>query len=450
MTSTMSNPFFDEASDATGALPAGLTDRLAALQAQVMDHARERGVRFTDLEEEVDFVIDPLPRVIGAQDWTDVEAGLKQRARALDAFVADVHGPRRAVADGVIPARVIDSCENLDPEAAALGPKDGRNWIGIAGLDLVRGERGEFLVLEDNCRTPSGLAYAMAAREAVEHALGAAELAHVRPLGDIPAMLTDVFDAARPDPSRPTNAVVLTDGPRNSAYFEHRRLAVAVGAPLVTPTEVELRGDRLWTNGAEHPIDVVYRRTNEDMSTSPIGRLLAPALAAGTVGLVNAFGTGVADDKLVHAYVEALIRYYLGEEPLLPSVRSIDLSTPEGIQEADDRLEELVVKPRGGSGGIGITICHQLDEVALAGVREQLHAAPEAFVAQERIPLSTHPTVIDGVAHPRHVDLRPFVLMAGETVHVMAGGLTRVALKEGSMIVNSSQDGGAKDTWILR
>jgi uncharacterized circularly permuted ATP-grasp superfamily protein len=450
MTRAPSVVTYDEASDHPAGLPPRLRERLPGLQTRVMEHARQRGVCFAGTGEAAQFVIDPFPRVIGADTWGRLEAGLAQRARALDAFVKDVYGARRVVADGVVPARVIDSCANLDPGAAALGPGDGRNWIGIAGLDLVRDGDGHFLVLEDNCRTPSGLAYALAAREALEHALESDELDHVRSLGDVPQMLRDVLDAARPDAGRAPCPVVLTDGPTNSAYYEHRRLAAALGVPLVTPHDLQLRADRLWLLGAAHPVDVVYRRTDADHSTTPIGRLLAPALQAGTLSLVNAFGTGVADDKLTHAYVEALIRYYLGDEPLLPSVRTLDLGTPAGLAEADDRLAELVVKPRDGHGGIGVTICEQLDEAALEAVREQLHAAPDAFVAQECVPLSTHPTVIDGVPRPRHVDLRPFVLLAGERVHVVAGGLTRVALSEGSMIVNSSQNGGAKDTWVLR
>ncbi|WP_354700885.1 hypothetical protein DSM112329_01177 [Paraconexibacter sp. AEG42_29] len=449
-TSLLDAETFDE-SAAHGGLPTDLDARLPTLQTAVMDHARQRGVSFAGTGPDSRFVIDPYPRVIDAATWADVERGLKQRALALDAFVRDVHGTRSAVADGVIPARVIESCANLDPGAAALGPRgSGQNWIGIAGLDLIRDASGRFLVLEDNCRTPSGLAYALAAREALQHALEPEELDHVRTLGDVPGMLRATLDAARPDPARPTEAVVLTDGPRNSAYYEHRRLAVALGVPLVTPNELQIRADQLWTIGGEHPVNVVYRRTDEDLSTTSVGRFLSPALQAGTLGLVNAFGTGVADDKLTHVYVERLVRYYLGEEPLLPSVRGLDLGTDAGLAEADDRLAELVVKPRGGFGGIGVTICAALDRAGLDAVREQLHAAPDAFVAQELVPLSTHPTVIDGVAQPRHVDLRPFVMLAGESARVVAGGLTRVALREGSMIVNSSQEGGAKDTWILR
>jgi len=450
MTDLLAEPFYDEAAGQEAVLPDGLRGRLSTLQTLVSDHTRSREVRFVGEGGPLDFVVDPFPRVIDAATWEGLEAGLRQRARALDRFVADVHGQRRTIADGVIPERIVATCTNLDPAARALGPVDGRPWIGIAGLDLVRGADGRFMVLEDNCRTPSGLAYALAAREALAHALDADELDHVRPLDEVPRMLRDVLDAARPDPGAPSCPVVLTDGPENSAYYEHRVLARAMGVPLVTPADLERRGSELWLAGHDAPVDVVYRRTDADTTDSPVGALLAPGLRAGTLGLVNAFGTGVADDKLVHAYVPALIRHLLGEEPLLPSVRSIDLATDEGWQETQDRLAELVVKPRDGHGGVGVEICPQLDAAGLARVRALLAADRDAYVAQECVALSTHPTLVDGACAPRHVDLRPFVLLAGEQVHVMSGGLTRVALREGSMIVNSSQDGGAKDTWVLR
>lgn len=368
--------------------------------------------------------------------------------RALDAFVADAHRDRRCVQDGVLPARVLDTADNADAGASDLGPRrDGVPWVGVAGLDVVRDDGGAFQVLEDNCRAPSGLAYALVARDALRRAHGPEALEDIRPLDAAPAMLARALAAVRPDRTREARTVVLTDGPHNAAHDEHRRLAAAVGADLLTPADVEVREDRL-VDARGATVDVVYRRTDDDLTDTPVGRLLAPALRAGTLGIVNAFGTGIADDKLVHAYVEDLVRYYIGDEPLLRSVRSYDLEVDDVREEALDRLGELVVKPRGGQGGAGVRICPELEDDEVDALRREIEDAPERYVAQELVRLSREPTVVDGEIRPRHVDLRPFVLVGEDGPEVVPGGLTRVALKEGSMMVNSSQDGGAKDTWV--
>jgi len=371
------------------------------------------------------FLLDPIPRVIGADDWTRLAAGLTQRVRALDAWCADVYGERRIVRDGVVPARVIDTIDTLEPDLAGVSlPR----WIGIAGLDIVRAPDGRFLVLEDNVRTPSGMAYAIAARIVTESLL---ETAGVVPLDELRAMLESVLGEGR--------AVVLTDGVENSAYWEHRWLADLLDIPLLEPAELNV--------GA---VDVVYRRTDDSALDSPVGRLLAEPWRAGRVRLVNAFGTGVADDKLAHAYVEDMVRYYLGEEPVLASVRTLDLGRPEVLAEALDRLDDLVIKPRSGYGGVGVVICAHAERADVERIRADVTESPADYIAQEMVALSEHLTVVDGELVPRHVDLRPFVFLGDNGASVLPGGLTRVALNAGTLVVNSSQSGGVKDTWVLR
>jgi carboxylate-amine ligase len=425
------------------------SDDLAALARRMEAAARRGGLAFPVEDGTEGFRVDPIPRVITAEDWEAVQRGVAQRIRALDAFVADVHGPRRAVAEGVVPERVITTAEHHEPEAGDLRPPGG-TWIGLAGLDLVRRPDGRFCVLEDNVRTPSGIAYALAGRALTAAALGMTEAdLPARPIGDAPRLLRETVRAASPaaDPF----VVVLTDGPSSSAYTEHRVLAEHLDAPLMTSDELALDGGRLvLRDAAGQPIDAVYRRTDDSSLRAPAHRDLIAALRAGTVGVINGFGTGVADDKLTHAYVEDLIRLFLGEEPVLPSLRTFDLQRDDDRAEALDRLAELVVKPRGGSGGHGVTIGPDADAQALDATRAAITEAPGDFVAQELVVLSTAPTIAGGVLAPRHVDLRPFAFLAADAVHVLPGGLTRVALPAGSMVVNSSQDGGAKDTWVLR
>jgi uncharacterized circularly permuted ATP-grasp superfamily protein len=424
------------------------SDDLAALARRMEAGARRGGLTFPIEGGTETFRVDPIPRVIAAGEWAIIERGVAQRARALDAFVADVHGPRRAVAEGVVPERVIETAEHHEPAAGRLRPPGG-TWIGLAGLDLVRGPDGRFCVLEDNVRTPSGIAYTLAGRAMTAAALGlGAGDVPARSVDDAPRLLRDTVRAAAPgdDPF----LVVLTDGPTSPAYTEHRVLAEHLGAPLVTGEELALDGDRLvLRDGSGQRVDGVYRRTDDSSLQAPAHRDVIAALAAGTVGVTNAFGTGVADDKLTHAYVEDLVRLYLGEEPVLPSLRTFDLDRDADREEALDRVAELVVKPRGGSGGRGVTIGPDADPAALEATRAAITDAPGDHVAQELVVLSTAPTIAGSVLEPRHVDLRPFVFLARDHARVLPGGLTRVALPAGSMIVNSSQDGGAKDTWVL-
>jgi uncharacterized circularly permuted ATP-grasp superfamily protein len=412
--------FCEPAADLNGHDPAGLA---AAARAAM------EGVTFGPDGDDT-FHLDPIPRIIRADEWAQLEAGLAQRVRALNAWCADVYGARRIVHDCVVPARVIETIDTLEPSLRGM---ELPVWVGVAGLDVVRAPDGRFLVLEDNVRTPSGMAYAVAARATTERLLQPATAPVA--LDGLRDMLWSAIAAVSPTP-RPRVAV-LTDGPANTAYWEHAWLADLLGVPLVEdldPSEV----------------DVVYRRTDDSRLGGPVGRPLEGPWRAGEIGLVNAFGVGVADDKLAHAYVEEMIRYYLGEEPRLSSVRTFDLGHPDELEEALDRIGELVVKPRAGYGGEGVVICPHAEAEDVRHIRCEVVACPQDYVAQELVELSLHPTVIDGALAPRHVDLRPFVFLgSGGEASVLPGGLTRVALDEGTLVVNSSQNGGAKDTWVL-
>jgi uncharacterized circularly permuted ATP-grasp superfamily protein len=454
---------FDEALEADGRPRPqydGVLDALGAcdlhkLSVGIAAELTARGVRFGTWPQSRPFVVDPVPRILPAPEWAQLAAGLGQRVRALNRFLADAYGERRIVEAGVVPARVIDGCEGYEPLMRGV-PVPGAIHAHVAGLDVVRGPDGGFAVLEDNLRTPSGMAYAGAAREAVLARIPA-RAGQPRPLGGAVVGLGEALRGAAPDGRDDPSVVLLSDGWANSAWYEHAALAWRLGLPVVTLRDLEVADGRLWQRGesGRRPVDVVYRRTDVDRLTEPdgsptaLGEALLEPLRSGRLGVVNAFGNGVADDKLVQAYVEAMVRFYLREEPLLPSVATYDLGDPECREEALARLGELVVKPRDGYGGHGVLIGPRANAAALEQAAAAIRHTPERWVAQETVALSTHPTVCDGRLAPRHVDLRPFVFSSPEGVRVLAGGLTRVALREGELIVNSSQDGGAKDTWVL-
>jgi uncharacterized circularly permuted ATP-grasp superfamily protein len=441
------SPTFDDAVAPDGSvrpaartvMDAVLARELGALGRSVREAVDAMGIRFESVDGDGAWHLDPVPRVIAADEWEQVAAGLAQRVRALNAFVADVYAEQRIVAEGAVPRRVLHTADYFEPQMIGVLPRDGV-WVGIAGLDLVRDRSGGWLVLEDNVRTPSGLGYWVAAREATLRELDLPSHARPAPLDGLPDALRRVFG--------PGDVVVLTDGTENSAYWEHAWVAEALEIPLVEPGDLERRGDRLWHGGTR--VDGVYRRTNADRIDSEVGALLHPVLAAGHLKLVNCFGTGIADDKLAHAYVHEMIRFYLREEPVLDQVETFDLGDPAVLERALDVFDELVVKDRGSYGGIGVVVCPHAERADVEELREQVRAAPGDYVAQRLVGLSTHPTEVDGVLVPRHVDLRPYVLMSGpDEVEVLRGGLTRVALDEGALVVNSSQNGGAKDTWVL-
>ncbi len=416
-----------------------------------------KGVSFGSADGDEAFRIDPLPRLIDEREWSALAAGLAQRVRALELFLSDVYGEQRIVAGGVVPLRAIESANHYEPALAGMGERV-RRWITVAGLDVVRDSDGTFKVLEDNVRTPSGLAYVLAAREVLAEHVPPPAGVQVRPLdGELERLGDALRAAAPPDAGEEPSVILLTDGKQNSAFYEHRTIAERLDLPLVTLEQLSIRQGRVHAriDGRDIPVDVVYRRTDEDRLVDDDGRptaiaeLLLEPLREGAVACVNAFGTGVADDKLIHGYVEEMVRFYLHEEPLVHSVHTYDPSQPDVLEMILERLDELVVKPRSGHGGYGVVIGPHARSEDLRKTAEELKASPEDFVAQETVMLSRHPTVIDGRLEPRHIDLRSFVILSGDDAEVVPGGLTRVAFERDALVVNSSQNGGSKDTWVL-
>ncbi|WP_430591724.1 circularly permuted type 2 ATP-grasp protein [Humidisolicoccus flavus] len=418
-----------------------------------------QGVTFDFAGEERPFPLDAVPRIITAKDWEHVESGVKQRVKALEAFLADMYGPQTAVADGIIPAKLISSSSHFHRQAAGITGANGVR-IHVSGIDLIRDENGEWRVLEDNVRVPSGVSYVISNRRMIAQTLPEMFASmRVRPVGDYPDMLLRALRAAAPAGIDDPTVVVLTPGVYNSAYFEHTLLARLMGVELVEGRDLFCSGGRVYMRTTSGPtrVDVIYRRVDDDyldplqfradsMLGSP-GLMLASRL--GHVTIANAVGNGIADDKLVYTYVPELIRYYLGEEPILKNVDTWRLEDEGALEQVLDRLHELVVKPVDGSGGKGLVVGPDATEEELAELRERLIEDPRGWIAQPVVQLSTIPTLVDDGMRPRHVDLRPFAVNDGKDVWVLPGGLTRVALPEGQLVVNSSQGGGSKDTWVL-
>jgi len=399
------------------------------------------------------WVLDPFPRLIDAGEWERLEAGLVQRARALDALVRDAYGNLRIFAEGVVPERVLRGGPTYEPAALEFA---GRPSVHIIGFDLARRADGEMVVLEDNLRTPSGAAYVVAARRAVSEALEFPELAPL-PVDHVPRLLADTLRAAAPVGVEEPSMVIASDGESSTAWWEHRVLAEAVGATVVTLDRLESADGRLWLrrDGEREPVDVLYRRTDDprltgdDGGLTPLGELTMDPLRAGTLAVVNSFGAGVGDDKLSYAYSEEMIRFYLDEEPILRTIPTYDPCLPEQRDEALERLDELVVKPRFESGGEGVLLVGEADPPERREAEAEIRRSPEELVIQERIPLSTHPCLNGRRLEPRRIDLRPFAYATSDGFRVVPGGLTRFAPDPESMIVNSSQGGGAKDTWVV-
>ena len=384
--------------------------------------------------------VDAVPRVFAAGEWARLAAGLEQRIAALEAFVADAFGAREAFRAGVVPADLVDRCPWFEDDAGAVSQRGAR--IGVAGPDVVRDARGELLVLEDNVRTPTLMAFAMAARPLVAAALPDAPHPH-----SFQDALRDALHAMAGD----GRTVILGREPDNIVWWELEQLARLTGWPLVGIGDLAERDGRVVLGGDGSPVDVVWRRTNEDRlrhddgRLSALGAVLLEPLRRGAVRVVNAFGTGVADDKRTYVYVDRLVRFYCGAEPLLRSVPAWDLADDDQRAEALARLDELVVKPRDGAGGEGIVLGPQASADELDALRARIDADPSAWIAQEPVALSTHPTVVDGGLAPRHVDLRPFVVGG----RVLPGGLSRFAQGAGELVVNCAQGGGGKDVWVL-
>ncbi|GAA4929928.1 carboxylate--amine ligase/circularly permuted type 2 ATP-grasp protein [Actinoplanes utahensis] len=422
------------------------------------DEQRARGITFSVAGEAATrlFPFDLVPRIVPAADWKHLEQGLVQRVKALDAFLGDVYGERQVVADGIVPEWVI----NGSPELRASGALISRPAVRtqVAGVDLVRDGTGKWCVLEDNLRVPSGIAYAMQNRRLTWSVLPEVPRpAALISVEKTPQLLKQaLLEAAGPAAGDDPALVVLSQGPDDSAWFEHRMLAEAMEVPVVRSTELFVDEGRVWRlrDGHRHRVDVIYLRMGEDSLVHspgadgmPLGPSLVSALHADTVVLANALGNGVADDKAVYAYVPQLIEYYLGEKPLLADVPTYLCGIPEQRAAVLGRLDELVCKPVDGYGGDRIVIGPHATAEDLDALRRQIKAAPHRWVAQEVVQLSTHPVFDGHRLAPRHVDLRAFVFTGKESV-VAPAALTRVA-PAGSMIVNSSRGGGSKDTWLL-
>jgi uncharacterized circularly permuted ATP-grasp superfamily protein len=432
-----------------------LVARVEALQASYLD----QGVTFDIGGEERAFPLDILPRVIEMDTWSTIDRGVQQRVKALERFLADVYDAGQVFADGVIPRQVIATSSHFHRAAAGVRPPNGVR-VHVSGIDLVRDNAGEFRVLEDNVRVPSGVSYVMTNRRAISAALPEVISEHrIRPVAGYPQRLLSALRAAAPAGVADPTVVVLTPGVYNGAYFEHALLARTMGVELVEGRDLECRRGRVMmrtTKGLE-PVHVIYRRVDDDFldpvhfrADSVLGCPgMVDAARAGNVTLANAIGNGVADDKLVYTYMPDLIRYYLAEDPVIRNVDTWRLGEPEAREEVLDRLDELVLKPVDGSGGKGIVIGPVATRSELDELRAKVLEDPRSWIAQPVVQLSTVPTFVDDRLGARHVDLRPFAVNDGERVWVLPGGLTRVALAEGELIVNSSRGGGSKDTWVL-
>lgn len=419
-----------------------------------------QGITFTLAGHERPLPIDLVPRLIEAAEWQMVERGIAQRVRALEAFLDDVYGPQQVFRDGVVPRALVTSSEHFHRAAhGVVPPNDVR--IHVAGIDLVRDEHGVLRVLEDNLRCPSGVSYVLENRRTLAHVVP--ELFQdysVRSVQEYPEKLFEALSKAAPEGVRDPVVVVLTPGVHNSAHFEHAFLARRMGVELVEGRDLFCKSNQVFmrTTAGPSPVHVIYRRIDDDF-LDPVHFLpesllgvpgLLNAARAGNVTIANAVGNGVADDKALYRYVPDLVRYYLGEDAVLPNVDTFDLQDPVALERVLDELPSMVVKPVAASGGYGILIGSRATEQELADAKATITADPRNWVAQPIVQLSTCPTVADdGSIVTRHVDLRPFAINSGDDVWVLPGGLTRVALVEGSLVVNSSQGGGSKDTWVL-
>ena len=425
---------------------------------------RSRGATFTvyadGRQEERPLPLDLIPRLLTPEEWTTIETGVSQRVKALNHFLDDVYAQQAIIHDRLVPAWVVLGSPGYQRACWGVSPP-GSVRVHVSGLDVIRDDHGTWKVLEDNVRVPSGVSYLMENREIMARVLPELfDAVAIQPVDHYATMLLDALRcAAPPQAGDNPNVVLLTPGSANSAYFEHALLARQMGIELVEGGDLVVESDGVYVRTTAGPrrVDVIYRRVDEEFldplafrADSLLGCSgLVNAARAGLVSIANALGNGVADDKAVYTYVPQMIRYYLGEEPILSNVDTFLCGDDAHREVVLQRLGELVVKPVDGSGGYGMVFGPQASDLELEELRVAIEARPSAYIAQEIISLSQHPTRIDDGLAPRRVDLRPFAVY-GEDVSVLPGGLTRVALPEGSWVVNSSQGGGSKDTWVVR
>jgi uncharacterized circularly permuted ATP-grasp superfamily protein len=445
--------------DLLSKLPEGELERRQQAAEQAL---MAMGITFTvtgdDAGTERIFPFDVIPRILPANEFDTIERGLRQRIAALNAFIDDIYTDQKILGDGVIPEFVIRSAASFMPEVVGLEPPRGV-WCHVTGTDLIRDTDGTFYVLEDNLRCPSGVSYVLENRQVLKRTFpGVFAASNVRPVDDYPNRLLELLQGLAPESVSNPSVVVLTPGPFNSAYFEHSFLAQQMGVELVEGRDLVVVDGWVHmrtTKGLER-VDVIYRRINDEFIDPTVFRpdsmLGVPGLMdvyrAGRVALANAPGTGIADDKVVYAYVPEIIKYFTGEDAVLPSVETFVCWEDDQRRYVLEHLEELVVKAANESGGYGMLVgphstAEQCEEFA-----KRIDAEPRNYIAQPTINLSRAPVIVEGNVEGRHVDLRPFVLY-GDDIAVLPGGLTRVALKKGSLVVNSSQGGGSKDTWVL-
>jgi len=405
------------------------------------------------------FPFDVLPRIITALEWEHIEKGIKQRLKALNMFLHGVYHDQEIIKDGKIPAALVASCPHFNREVFGITVPH-QLYIHISGIDLIRGADGEFYVLEDNLRTPSGVSYMLENREVTKRLFPDLLSSNkVRSVSNYPIILHKILLSLAPRQISNPTVVLLTPGIYNSAYYEHTFLARYMGVELVEGRDLVVDNHKVFmktTNGLKQ-VDVIYRRVDDEFldplvfnPTSLLGVAgLMSAYRKGNVSIVNAIGNGVADDKAIYAYVPDMIKYYLNEEPILKNVHTYRMENKDELEHTVANIQNMVVKKTNESGGYGLVMGNAATDEELAGCIKAIHADPRSFIAQPIIQLSTVPCFINGKLQPRHVDLRPYALCGPDGIEIVPGGLTRVALREGSLIVNSSQGGGSKDTWVL-
>jgi uncharacterized circularly permuted ATP-grasp superfamily protein len=450
------NKVFEDMSDMA-------VDVLQQKDVQAGELFMNQGITFTVYNDDAGieriFPFDIIPRILTSAEWKHIESGIKQRLRALNLFLKDIYSNQQILKDGIIPLELIASCPHYTREIFGIKvPHD--LFVHISGIDLIRSEDGTFYILEDNLRTPSGVSYMLANREVSKRIFpGMLTSSHVRMVSNYPLLLHNILASISPQQVANPTVVLLTPGVFNSAYFEHTFLARQIGIALVEGRDLVVDNHKVYmkTTAGLQRVHVIYRRIDDEyldpLVFNPNSILGVPGLMSayrkGNVAIANAIGNGVADDKAVYAYVPEMIKYYLNEEIILPNVPTYGLEDEDARKYVFDNMEKMVLKRTNQSGGYGMLMGNKASEKEMKAFKKAVSSAPREFIAQPIIKLSTVPCFIDGKLQPRHVDLRPYALCGPNGIHIVPGGLTRVALREGSLVVNSSQGGGSKDTWVV-